>query len=287
MNNKSLTPEAVSVYFPQFFLGFFFLAAAYIKATEGLFGPHPSSLAWILEGWKSTSHFMPSFYFGFADAVLIPHANFFAITVIVIQALVGMLLVSNRFVRLAGALLFFVQFNIFLATYNQLELRVFNGQAMLIGIYFFARSDMRSLLWTLMTYSLVLIGLVHLYGRFVLFGDAWMQSYYWQRPHFSAYVMSAWPGLKYFTLWLTSEPLGPLLWASAWWIKLVLILGMLTRYRLQCGIAWFVFVTVITMTWLNAFSCEGVFWVLTMYLWVTHEHQLQKMTPETPVSLLP
>lgn len=275
MDNKSLTPEAVSRYYPQFFLGFFFVAAAYLKATEGLFGRHTGTLAWILENWKNNG-FMPPWYDGFTDAFLIPNATAIAITVIILQGASGVLLIAGKHERLAGALLFFVQLNIYLATYDQLELRVFNSQAMLIALFFFARPHMHGSVWRLFTSALVLIGLVHLYGRYALFGDPWTTAYFWQRPHFSAYVMSAWPGLKYFSLWFTSGKLGPVLWASAWWMKLVLMLGMLTRYRLQAGIGWFVFVTVITMVWLNAFSCEGVFWVLTMYLWVEHERYLQK-----------
>lgn len=284
MNAKKLTPEAVSLYLPQFFVGFFFVAAAYLKATEGLFGPHPSPLAWIVEGWKTTSGFMPHFYYGFADAVIIPYANFFAVIVIALQGALGILLIGNRQVRLAGALLVFVQLNIYLATYAQLELRVFNSQAMLLGLYFLARTEMRGTVWKLMTFAIVVIGLVHLYVRYAHFGDAWTEAYFWQREHFSAYVMSAWPGLKYFTLWLTAGKIGPVLWASAWWIKLVLILGMLTPYRLQTGIAWLLFVIITTLVWLSAFSCEGVFWVLVMYVWVTHEHHLQLTARTASVS---
>lgn len=276
MSKKNMTPEVVSLYLPQFFVGFFFIAAAYLKATESFFGAKTATLASILEGWKNVSHFMPQFYYGFADAVLIPYANVFAIIVIVVQAIVGVLLIGNRQVRLAGALLFFLQLNIFLATYNQLELRVFNSQAMLLGLYFFARPDMRGTLWRLMTFAFVSIGLQHLYGRYIMFGDAWPAAYSWQREHFSAYIMSAWPGLKFATLWLTSGTSGPLLWASAWWIKLVLVLGMLTPYRLQSGIALLLWMVLATLVWLSAFSCEGVFWVLTLYVWVMHEHHLHK-----------
>lgn len=285
MRRSTLTPSAVSLYLPQFFIGFFFIAAAYLKATEGLFGPSTVSLEGILEGWKLA--FMPDFYFPFADHVLIPYANYFAVIVIILQGAVGVLLIANRHVRIAGALLFFVQLNIYLATYDQLELRVFNSQAMLLGIYFFARSDMNGTVWKLFTYALVLIGLVHLYGRYLWFGDPWTTAYFWQRQHFSAYVMSAWPGLKYFTLWLTAGTAGPFLWASSWWLKLALLLGMLTRYRLQAGTAWLVYVTMITLVWLNAFSCEGVFWVLTMFMWVAHEHHLQKASSAPPTSYLP
>ncbi len=287
MRKKKLTSQAVAMYFPQFFIGFFFLTAAWIKATEGFFGPHPSSLAWILEGWKSTSKFMPSFYYPFADFILIPHANIVAILVIVFQAVLGILLILNRHVRFAGFLLFFLQMNIYLATYNQLELRVLNSQAMLMGLYFFARPVMKGTVWTFMTYALVLIGFVHLYGRYSMFGDPWISAFSWQREHFSMYVMSSWTGLKHFILWLTAGHAGPLLWASAWWFKLVLIFGMLTRYRLYCGMAWLVFVTMTTMVWLNAFSCEGVFWVLIMFLWVTHESYLQRLSKAPPMSLLP
>lgn len=275
MLTYKITPAAVTRYLPQFLIGFFFIAAAYIKATEGLFGSNKSELGWILQMWKE-SNFMPHFYYGFADHVLIPYATFFAILVIILQGLVGVLLIGNKYVRLAGALLFFVNLNIFLAVNNQLELRVFNGQAMLMGVYFFAGSEARGKLWTLITMLIVFIGLMHLYGRYFYFGDPWSSAYFWQRKHFSEFVMSAWPGLKYFTLWMTSGKSGPYIWAAAWWIKLALILGLLTRYRLQFGIAWLFFMILITMIWLNAFSCEGVFWVLTLFLWVTREHDLQQ-----------
>lgn len=279
MLNSKITPQAVSRYMPQFFIGFFFLAAAYLKATEGLFGPSQSELGWILQGWKD-GHVMPQFFHAFADNVLIPHATFFAVLVILLQGTVGILLMGNRYVRFAGILLFFVQLNVFLATNNQLELRVFNGQAMLMGLYFILGPEARGKMWTVVTMLLILLGLTHLYGRYAFFGDHWPSAYFWQRKHFSEYVMSAWPGLKYFTLWLTSGTYGPVLWASAWWIKLVLVLGLCTRYRLQFGIAWLLFMIMVTMIWLNAFSCEGVFWVLTLFLWVTHEHELQREKKE-------
>ncbi len=279
MLSNKITPEAVTRYMPQFFIGFFFLAAAYIKATEGLFGVNQSELGWILQGWKA-SHVMPQFFYAFADNILIPYSTFFAILVIVLQGTAGVLLMGNRYVRFAGILIFFVNLNIFLATNNQLELRVFNGQAMLMGLYFILGPEARGRMWTLVTMILVLLGLTHLYGRLTLFGDHWPSAYFWQRRHFSEYVMSAWPGLKYFTLWLTSGTYGPILWASTWWIKLVLVLGLCTKYRLQFGIAWLLMMMMITMIWLNAFSCEGVFWVLTLFLWVTHEHDLQREKKE-------
>lgn len=279
MRSNAITPQAVARYMPQFFIGFFFLAAAYLKATEGLFGPSKSELGWILESWKG-SHVMPDFFVWFADSILIPHATFFAIGVILLQGTAGVLLMGNRYVRLAGVMIFFVQLNVFLATNNQLELRVLNAQALLMGVYFFAGEEARGRLWTLMTVLLVFLGLTHLYGRYAYFGDAWPAAYFWQRQHFSEYVMSSWPGLKYFTLWVTSGTSAPYIWAAAWWIKLALVLGLLTRYRLQCGIAWLCFMIPITMIWLNAFSCEGVFWVLTLFLWVTHEHELQRERKE-------
>jgi hypothetical protein len=276
------TPQAVSTYLPQFFVGLFFLSAAYVKATNGFFGPFPAKLAWDLENWK-TSGAMPSFYYPISEHILIPHADSFAVLVIFLQALIGIMLIANKHVRLAGILIFFTQLNIVMAVYNHLELRVLNGQAMLIGIYFFANGEMRGTVWRFVTYALGAIGLLHLYGRYLYFGDPWLTAFFWQRAHFSEYVMSSWPGLKYFTLWLTSGTSGPILWASFWWIKLILILGLFTRYRLQTGIAFLLLMTMITMVWLNVFSCEGVFWVLTMYLWVTHEHDLQREngTPTT------
>jgi hypothetical protein len=282
---KKITPEAVYRYLPQFFIGLFFLSAAYLKATEGLFGDFRSPLGAILQHWMNGG-LTPDFYKPLVY-LMMPYGDSIAIIVILMQGIAGILLIINRQTRLAGLLLFFVQLNVYFATYYQLELRVLNSQAMLMGVYYFARGDMKGRMWGAFTYALVVVGLMHLAGRVILFHDELLTSFQWQRNHFAAYVMSSWPGLKYFVLWATSGKFGALMWTSFWWIKLCLILGMLSRYRFYAGLGWLVMSFLITLVWLSAFSCEGVFWVLTMFLWVTHEYTLERSTSKPPTSFLP
>ncbi len=156
---------------------------------------------------------------------------------------------------------------------------------MLMGIFYFARSEMRGRSWSLFTYAAVLIGIVHLYGRYIYFQDHTMEASLWQRGYFALYNMSSWPGLKSFVLWATASAFGMYVWVSMFWVKLVLILGMLTRYRLQAGAALLLLVLFGTLIWLNTSSCEGVFWVLFLFLWVSHERDLQRTYQ--PKSLLP
>ena len=69
--------------------------------------------------------------------------------------------------------------------------------------------------------------------------------------------------------------------------QLALAFGLLTRYRLYAGAALLVYMLGVTLVWLNTFSCEGVFWVMILFLWVTHELELQRSSKAPPVSFLP
>lgn len=283
LSKNDLTPRAISRYLPQFFIGLFFLTAAYLKWAQALFGPHRIALDAIFLHWMRNG--MPLEWYKDFMTWSLPYTDWLAAIVILLQGLAGLLLILNWRVRLAGLCMFIVQLNVYLATYHQLELRVLGSQAMLMSIFFFARSEMRGRVWALMTYAMVLIGLVHLYGRYMYFSDASMEAALWQRGYFALYNMSSWPGLKSFVLWATAGTAGMLLWAGMFWIKLGLLFGMLTRYRLQAGAALLVIVLSATLIWLNTWSCEGVFWVLLLFLWVVHERELQRAA--APKSLLP
>ncbi len=122
LKKADLTPLAVSRYLPQFFIGLFFLTAAYLKWAQALFGPHRIALDAIFLHWMRNNMAL-EFYRDLMQWVL-PYTDWLSAIVILLQGIVGILLILNWQVRLAGALLFFVQFNVYLAVYHQLELRV-------------------------------------------------------------------------------------------------------------------------------------------------------------------
>ncbi len=109
----------------------------------------------------------------------------------------------------------------------------------------------------------------------------------WQRQHFTGYVMSLTPGIKHLYLVLTAGPIGAFFWVFSWWFKLALFAGMLTRFRLQSGAILLVYLLLHEIVWMSAWTCEGVFWVLTVYVWVTHEYALGQKSKKPPVSFLP
>ncbi len=284
-NLKSLTPTAVWRYVPQAFVGLFFLSAAFLKWWESLFGPHRFSLSQVFDSWLGQRLGWEP-YMSFMHWSQ-PYADQLAVVVIACQAIAGFLLVMNYRTRVAGLLIFFVQLNVYLAVYHQIELRNLNAEALWLGIFFFARPEMNGRLWTLMTYALAIAMFTHLTGRYFMFGDPFPGNFGWQFEQFTYTNMSAWPGLKIFVAWVFSGRSGPQLWAASWWIKLALSIGLLTRYRLHAGAALLVYMFGVTLVWLNTFSCEGVFWVMILYVWVTHELELQRSSNKPPMTLLP
>lgn len=277
--------QALWEYVPQFFLGLFFMAAAFLKWWEGLFGPHPIPLDTIIKVW--TENKWPVEIYGYFLNAGLPYVNMMTWVVIALQAVAGFLLIIRYQSWLGGAIIIFVQANIYLAIYHQVELRILNSIAIWAGIFYFARSDMKGKMWALMTYALVFLLFFDLYSRFTMAGDLFISNFSWQYEDFTYHTMSSWPGLKSFVVSFSSTKWGPTLWASGWWIKLFLALSMLTKYRLYAGAFLAVFMLWTTLIWLNTYSCVGTFWVLTLFIWVTHELIVQRMTKTPPVSLLP
>ncbi len=282
---NSITSEAVWGYMPQFFIGLFFLAAGFLKWWEALFGPHRVPLKDILVLWLDRN--WPVEIYGDFMTASIPYADTLAWAVVLLQAVGGLLLILRWKNSFAGVLLIFVQLNVYLAIYHQLELRILNSIAIWIGIFYFARQDMREKIWTLMTYALVYLMFVDLYSRYVIGGDPFPGNFGWQYEDFTYLTMSSWPGLKAFVVRLSSGAWGPTLWAAGWWVKMMLALGMLTKYRLYFGSALLCVMLWTTMVWLNTYSCIGALWVLILFLWVTHEQLLQRASKKPVLSLLP
>lgn len=271
---NSLTPQALWGYVPQFFCGLFFMAAAFLKWWEALFGAHRFSLAQILEVWAGQKWGIEAY--GSLMTWLMPYADWLAGGVIFFQAVAGLMLVLNWRTRIAGAMIIFLQANIYFAIYHQLELRVLNSEAIWIGIYYFARPEMSGRLWTFMTYTLAFLMGNHLFGRLTMFNDPLVSVFPFQYEWFTYFTMSSWPGLKRLVVAVSSTEWGPTLWVSGWYVKALLAFGMLTRYRLYAGAALLVVMFAVTLVWLNSFSCEGAFWVVILFIWTAHEWSLQR-----------
>jgi len=282
--NKTATP-AFFGYLPQFFFGLFFMAAGFLKWWEALFGPHRFPLKDIMVLWEDRR--WPLEIYGSFMHLALPYADALAWTVVLMQAVGGLLLILRRKEWLGGALIILVQVNVYFAIYHQLELRILNSVAIWCGIFYLARPEMRGKLWTLMTYTLVFIMLNDLYSRFTMAGDLFPKNFPWQYEDFTFLTMSSWAGLKSFVVWTSSGAWGPTLWASGWWVKLILSLGMLTRYRLYCGAALLLVMLWTTLVWLNTYSCIGTLWVVMLFLWTVHERELQQSSKKPRTSLLP
>ncbi len=282
--SKRFLSPATWEYVAQFFVGFFFLAAAYHKTVQGFFGAHRTSLGNIFQHWIRNN--LPlEFYRDFMLWVM-PYADVLGIIVIVAQIIIGLLLILNLRLDLVGLIAFFVQGSIYLATYHHAELRVLGSQAIWFAIFYFCRSEMKGKLWTAMTYVLVFIGLMHLFARFQ-FGDPWFSAYAWQRQHYIENVMGSSVFIKDAFIFITQGTIGTVIWAGAWWWKLVLMLGILTRHRLLFGALWMVTFFFVEIVWLNAWNCEGAFWAIILFTWITHEYALQRASKTPPTSLLP
>lgn len=268
----------------QMLIGLFFLAASYHKAMQGFFGSHRVALSYIFEHWLKNG--LPVSWYGELMRLSLPYTDVLAVIVILCQATIGILLILNYRTQLAGFLMFFVQGNIYLATYHHAELRVFGSQTLWMSVFFMARPVMTGKMWVTMTYLVTLTGLLHLYARF-LFGDATFAAVDWQRTHYIENVMSSHIAFKNFFIVLTDGGVGKVIWAGAWWVKLLLCFGILTRYRLTFGALWLLQFFMIAVVWLSAWNCEGVFWVLFLLLWLTHEYRLQSDGYSERTSLLP
>ncbi len=285
MNAKKLFQKpATWEYVAQFFVGLFFLAAAYHKAMQGFFGPHQTPLSYIFQHWINNN--LPLELYRDFMVWIMPYSPALGVFVIIAQMLIGLLLILNLRLDLAGLIAFLVQGNIYLATYHHEELRVLGSQAIWLATFYFCRSEMKGRIWSMMTYGLVFIGLVHLHGR-LQFGDLWFSAYAWQRQHYMENVMATSVFMKNTFLWITQGTIGKVMWAGAWWMKLVLMLGVLTRYRLLFGALWMMVFFMMELIWLNAWNCEGAFWALILFTWITHEYAVQRASKTPPVSLLP
>jgi hypothetical protein len=258
---------------PQRFVGLFFLAAAHHKLIQGFFGEHPVPLASVFQYWITNQ--LPLPFMTHILTASMPYTQILAACVVIIQAVAGLSLLLNYHIRITLIPLFIVQLTIVLATFKHPELRVLGFQTLWLLLFFLYRDHLTKTLWHGATLLVVSTTLLHLYVRYTV-GDPWLASVAWQHQHFTDHVMGSFVFLKFLLLWIMRTPLGPLLWAGSWWLKLSLALGLCTRYRLLCGTLLLVYLYCIELMWMNAWNCEGAMWVLFLFTWVVREYEEER-----------
>ncbi len=268
----------------QSIIGLFFLTAAYKKMIDSFFGEAAAPLRPDLEWWLSVDWPVQG-YRQFLTFML-PHSNWLAVAVITLQALAGLSLFLNIGKRYGAMILLFVQANIFLGTfYGGIGFNTFVGLSLWLGLYYCWEERMTAAKWRALTGIILVLHAAFLYLRFTI-GDPWTSAFVWQKSHFAADIMSISPSLKTLVLWISERPVGPWLWASMWWILVLLLpLMLMRRSRLFAGALLLVILTLRVEIWLNGVTSEGVLWVLTVFVWLVAEEAWQRKYP--PVSLLP
>lgn len=272
MPPKSPAVPAVSVWMrvAQILAGLFYAGASYFKYHDSFFGDYPLINA--LNYWLSLN--LPIQGYRQMLTTLLPYSNTLALGVILLQGTAGLLLIYHKNTRAAGIILLLVQMNIFLATFHSRSFNLVVGVSLWAGLYCILRPSMGVQLWTILT--IILMGL--LLGAFnfpYLVGSPWLAHVAFQRSDFAHHTMSVTPAVKYVVLMATRGAAGTVLWASMWWIHLVLVLLLCTRWRLAAGSLLLCLLLGRSIIFLNKVTSEGAQWVIIVFLWVTHEHALQ------------
>jgi hypothetical protein len=257
----------------QILIGLFFLAAACYKI--GIYIEGERTLAadfayWAGNGWP------PGWYRAFMDRIFALPLGNAAIewTVIVTQSVAGILLVSNRGVRVAGWLLLFVQTNVFLGTYHQWNFNEFVGVSLWMSLYFVLRRPDGS--WSprarnAVIAALVGISVLYLRNRWAM-GDPFPADAAWQRSDLRHDVMSAYGWIKWSYLAATGGAFGPYLWAAPWWAALACtVLLCVPRTRAAGAAGLFLLAVLRTAVWTNSITSQGVLPALMYFLWLADD----------------
>ncbi len=265
----------------QALVGFFFVAAAYFKLTDSLFGARTATMAQDIQSWLDLG-FVGEFYRPFLRWVL-PYADQLGMLVIAIQCVFGFLLIYNRKVRWAGYLFLFLQLNIFFSLYHAFETVAFSGTALWLATFYCFRDRMTARQWKIFTWFLIALGAQWLKMRWIL-GDPWLSSFPVQYAHFQQDVMGVHPAIKQLVMWILDSQIGPWLWTSMWYLQAVILIFMATRFRLYAGSVWLVYLILRQLIWMTALTSEGVLWALLLFTWVTFEYCLEHANPSPPPS---
>ncbi|MBP9773975.1 MAG: hypothetical protein KBD00_05135 [Candidatus Peribacteraceae bacterium] len=262
-------------YIAQAFMGLFFCAAAYYKLTDSFFGLSEVPLNVVFDFWIKQGY--PIGFYKSLMQMAMPYVAYLSGLVILMQGAFGIMMLYNVAKRTAAIILLVVQLNIFLGTFHHTGFNVFVGISLWVALYYLFQKDIekRRWIWGLLTLLLVSCDLLHLWIRYKV-GDPWIAAYSWQRLHFSQNVMSISPFIKHAFLWLSQGTIGMYIWASMWWLHVVLALGLLTRWRLQGGVALVLYFYFRAIIWTNVVGSDGVLWTLVLFVFITEEEYRQR-----------
>lgn len=260
------------VFVAQFFIGIFFIAAAYYKIT--IYFGEGRSIAddfayWEGNGWP------PMWYRWFIHAMLdLPYGHrILELSVIILQATGGALLLCNRWVRTGAWLLLFVQTNVLLGTFHHRGFNEFVGISLWAAAFFAIRPTSGTFsprVWRVFTVTIAGLAGLYLYNRYLM-GDPWTSSFVWQRLDLQQDVMSSSWLIKRTVLRVAELPFADVLWASPWWISVACVGLFFTRYKMHAASILLVFAILRTVTWANSVTSQGVFFVLLYFLWMAEE----------------
>ncbi len=273
----------------RYFVGFFFLVSAYLKLTEGFFFMKTAPLATDFEYWLSRGWTLP-FYRPVLE-FLMPYTNAVSALVILCHGLAACLLLFNVRTRIAGCILFFVQINIFFATCLGWGFLVMVGSSLWLALYFIVKPVLTRRSWRWMTLLFLVIYFLMILGRFHR-GDPWLSEFPLNFVHFQEQVMGSHPLLKHWVILVSSTAYGPWIWASMWWMHVIIFFGLFTRYRLYAGVILGVLFAGRAVIWMNVLGAEAVVYMLLLFTWLAEEVKMQSyygvvsLVPREELSLL-
>lgn len=256
----------------QLFLGTFFVASVYYKYT--IYFEEGRSIAGDFGYWESNG-WPPMWYRWFIHFLLdLPQGHrVLELSVMALQGIGGITLVTNRYTRIGGWALLFVQTNVFLGTFHHRGFNEFVGLSLWMAALFAFRpkSGMYpAWAWKLFTVGMAGLTALYLYNRYWM-GDPWLSGVEWQRHDLQADVMSSAWMIKRVVLAVAHTRVGEYLWASTWWINVACVALTATRFRMH-GVAILTLYAILrTITWANSVTSQGVLFVLLYMLWMTEE----------------
>jgi|GEM_PF-2098978 len=256
----------------QAFVGLFFVTASCYKLFDAFFflrsAPLERSMEWWINnkwpimGMREVMQFTLQYHWMVVAT---------AVFVISFQMVGGLLLFANVWRRFAASLILTVQISVLLGVFHGgIGFQTFVGISLWLAVFYLLCDGMTQRKWRLLTYWLVLYGLLILLHRYRL-DDPWPSAFVWQFKHYSQDVMSVSVTLKEMILALGKHPFAPYLWASSWWIQIAATSLILTRFRMFGGIIWIAILIGHEWIWLNSLTSEGVLWILTLFTWLTFE----------------
>lgn len=277
-------PERGSwVQLAQVFIGLFFMGAGawkfynYFLTGDQLFYNHMAF--WLDKGWP------PDWYEPFMRNIAQMHDHTFAVLVMLMQFIPGLMIMANVKARWAGFILLLLQINVFLGVFGHTNFNEFVGLSLWMALFYALKPadprEMSPRVWLFLKVLFVVFAGLLAYNRWN-YDDPWMRGYLYQRDQLAQDVVSSFIYIKLFVLWLTQFTWFGYVWVSKWWLRVVFTGLLLTRWAAFAGAALLVMQTTSVMVWLNGTTSQGVLWVVGFFTFVTMEQFMRMLDKKDP-----